>query len=86
MSDRVSEHRSTTPVRRQRSAATFDRRAFLARLTRMSVEERVRASRYEFTTRERTIWAGRFPEEVPLINGELEWIAARSPELDVGSD
>lgn len=50
-------------------------RAFLARLARMSEEERVRASRFTFTSWERHVWAGHYPEEVPIINGEFEWIA-----------
>jgi hypothetical protein len=48
----------------------------------MSEEERVRASRYSFTSWERTVWAGRYPEEVPLIDGEFEWIALRLVDLD----
>lgn len=32
--------------------------------------------------RERTIWACRYPEEVPLLNGEVEWIALRMADLD----
>lgn len=27
-------------------------------------------------------WAGRYPEEVPLVNGELPWIAMRLADLD----
>jgi hypothetical protein len=88
MRKQVSDRRSTAPGRRRRSTgrgkltAAFDLDSFLARLSRMSAEERVLASRYEFTSRERTIWAGRFPDEVPMIHGEFEWIAARSPELE----
>jgi hypothetical protein len=45
-------------------------------LDRMTPVERLRAYRSAtFTRRERTIWAARFPEEAPLLNGELEWIA-----------
>jgi hypothetical protein len=45
-------------------------------LDRMTPVERLRAYRSgAFTRRERTIWAARFPEEAPLMNGELEWIA-----------
>jgi hypothetical protein len=45
-------------------------------LDRMTPVERLRAYRSgTFTRRERTIWAARFPEEAPLLNGELEWIA-----------
>ena len=58
------------------------REAFLARLARMSGQERARAARFEFDRWERTVWAGRFPEEVPLVNGEVEWIALGLADLD----
>jgi hypothetical protein len=48
----------------------------------MRREERIRAARYSFNRWERNIWAGRYPEEVPLINGEVEWIALRSIDLE----
>jgi hypothetical protein len=66
----------TGVVTRDRCAETFDLDAFLARLRRMGAQERLMASRYEFTQRERTIWAARYPDEVPLLGGEFEWIAA----------
>lgn len=48
----------------------------LARLERMSPAERLRAYRTGALTRaERSAWAGAYPEEVPLVNDELEWIA-----------
>ena len=53
------------------------RRAFLARLDRMSPEERLRAARFSFDRDERAIWAGRYPEELSTVNGEAEWIALR---------
>ncbi|HET7054181.1 MAG TPA: hypothetical protein VFI09_09750 [Solirubrobacterales bacterium] len=53
------------------------RRAFLARLDRMSSEERLRAARFEFDRTERSIWAGRYPEEAPTVDGEVEWIGLR---------
>ena len=57
--------------------------AFLLRLALMSEEERVRAARFGgFTRSERAIWAARFPEEVPLVNGEFEWIARGLADLD----
>ncbi len=70
---------------RGRSVWEIDRMvdAFLCRLARMSLEERVRASRYGgFTRWERWVWAARFPEQVPLINGEYEWIAVAGADLD----
>jgi hypothetical protein len=54
--------------------------AFLARLARMTPEQRIRASRYSFNSWERHVWAGHYPDEVPLVNGEVEWIALRSLE------
>lgn len=56
--------------------------AFLARLERMTSEERIRASRYQFKAWERQVWAGHFLDEVPLVNGEVEWIALRLADLD----
>lgn len=55
---------------------------FLARLRRMSAEERIRASRHSFDRWERQVWAGHYPEEVPLINGEVEWIALRLADVE----
>lgn len=49
--------------------------AFLMRLRRMSEEERVRASRFSFTLWELNAWAAHYPDEVPMVNGEFEWIA-----------
>jgi hypothetical protein len=47
----------------------------LARLESMSPAERLRAYRAGVLTRaERSAWAGAFPEEVPLVNDEVEWI------------
>lgn len=50
--------------------------AFLAELRQMTPEERIRASRYSFDGWERSVYAARYPDEVPLVNGELEWIVA----------
>lgn len=49
---------------------------FLGELRRMAPEERIRASRYTMNRWEYSVYAGRFPDEVPTINGELERIAA----------
>lgn len=58
------------------------REAFLARLRRMSAEERLRAARHEFDRWQRSIWAGHYPDEAPIVNGEVEWIARRLADLD----
>jgi hypothetical protein len=53
------------------------------RLASMTPEERKRAARRgEFSRAERALWAATYPEEVPLINGELEWIALDLADLD----
>jgi len=36
----------------------------------------------ELTREECVIWAARFPDEVPLLNGELPWIALTMADLD----
>lgn len=56
--------------------------AFLARLGRMTSDSRVRASRYSFNAWERQVWAAHYPGEVPLVNGEVEWIALRLTEVE----
>ena len=59
------------------------RRAFLRRLERMSPEQRLRAARKGRLSRaELTLWAARYPEEVPLVNGEHAWIALSLADLD----
>jgi hypothetical protein len=56
--------------------AVAKRLTSIERLELMSGEERLRAYRSGAMTRaERAAWAANFPEEVPLINGEYEWIA-----------
>jgi hypothetical protein len=55
----------------------------LALLDAMSATERLRLARSARMTRaQRAIWVANFPEEVPLINGELEWIALGLADLD----
>ena len=53
----------------------------LKRLSRMTLEQR-RARAASFSRAERLAWAANFPEEVPLINGELAWITLRLADLD----
>jgi hypothetical protein len=52
---------------------------FVSELAKMTREERIRASRYSFNRWERWVYAARYPDEVPLVNGELEWIASYLP-------
>ena len=55
--------------------------AFVSELWKMTSAERVRASRYSFNRWELWVWAARFPDEVPLINGKYEWIALKSADV-----
>ncbi len=36
----------------------------------------------EFSLHELNTWASHYPEEVPLVNGELPWIVATLADLD----
>jgi len=57
--------------------------SFLVRLDRMSPSQRLRAYRSgAFSRAERARWACRYPDEVPTVNGEVEWIALTSADLD----
>ncbi|HET7445365.1 MAG TPA: hypothetical protein VFJ57_11965 [Solirubrobacterales bacterium] len=48
----------------------------------MTSEERIRAAHHWFKSWECRVWAAHFPNEVPLINGELPWIALRSIDAE----
>lgn len=54
----------------------------VSRLRAMTPAQRLAASRTTFTPHERAVWAARYPEEVPLVNGEYEWIALLSADRD----
>ncbi len=57
--------------------------SFASVLRRMTPAERISASRHGgFTRWERWVWAARYPDEVPLVNGEVEWIACNMADLD----
>lgn len=49
--------------------------SFVAELRKMTPEERIGASRYTMNRWEYWVYAARFPDEVPIVNGELERIA-----------
>jgi hypothetical protein len=62
-------------------------RSFLAALARMDRPERLAVYRSGGLSRvECALWAGNYPDEVPLVNDEYEWIALALADLDVGSD
>jgi len=58
------------------------RRARLRALWQMTPAQRVAAMRRgELTLEQCAAWAARYPEQVPLLNGEFEYIAALTPEV-----
>jgi hypothetical protein len=62
-------------------AAERARCARLRRLWQMSAAQRIAGMRRgELTREELAAWSARHPEQVPLLNGEWEWIAAKMSE------
>jgi hypothetical protein len=58
------------------------RRARLRSLWQLTESERVAAMRRgELTLEQCGAWAARYPEQVPLLNGEFEYLAAFTPEV-----
>lgn len=52
---------------------------FLSELRRMTPDERIRTSRFTMNRWERWVYAAHYPDEVPTVNGEIEWIALNLP-------
>ena len=66
----------------QLAAAERARHARLRRLWQMPPEQRVAAMRRgELTLEQCSAWAARYPEQVPLLNDEFEYLARLSPEV-----
>jgi hypothetical protein len=58
----------------------------LRSLWQMSATERIAAMRRgELTYEQLAAWSARHPDQVPIVNGEFEWIAAKTPEACVGN-
>ena len=58
-----------------------ERRGRLRSLWQMTVPERIAAMRRgDLTVEQLAAWTARHPDQVPLVNGEFEWIAATTPE------
>lgn len=78
---RGAEHRSTPTQVRSRASQAPPKPSELAAevatvLAAMSYEERVRAYRSgAISPHELSVAAGWFPEEMPMLNREYEWIA-----------
>lgn len=57
------------------------RQARLRSLWELTASERVAAMRRgELTLEQCAAWAARYPEQVPLLDGEFEYLAAFTPE------
>jgi len=70
-----------TTFTEQLVAAERARHARLRRVWQMSPDQRVAAMRRgELTVEQLAAWSARHPEQVPMLNGEFEWIAIRTPE------
>ena len=54
----------------------------LRSLWQMSAAERVAAMRRgELTYEQLAAWSARYPDQIPRVDGEFEWIAAKLPEV-----
>ena len=58
------------------------RQGRLRSLWEMTVDQRIAAMRRGDLMREQlAAWSARHPDQVPMLNGEFEWIAVRMPEV-----
>lgn len=58
-----------------------ERRGRLRSLWQMNVPERIAAMRRgDLTYEQLAAWSGHHPDQVPLVDGEFEWITAKTPE------
>jgi hypothetical protein len=79
-SDRTTKPQAPTGEEILQSAR--ERAARLRPMWEMSVERRVLAMRKgELSLEQCAAWAARYPEQVPLLNGEFEYLAAFTPEV-----
>ncbi|HWY18918.1 MAG TPA: hypothetical protein VNY27_09450 [Solirubrobacteraceae bacterium] len=78
-SDRTTEPRTLLSEQILQSAR--ERAARLQRVWEMTAEQRVMAMRRgELSLEQCAAWAARYPEQVPVLNGEFEYLAAFTPE------
>lgn len=78
-SDRTTKPETTVDEQVLQSAR--ERAARLRPLWKMSVAQRVEAMRKgELSLEQCAAWAARYPEQVPLLDGEFEYLAAFTPE------
>jgi hypothetical protein len=74
---------SSATVSRSRASDVPGSGACAARLVTLGRSRRFREFEAGNLSRaELFAWAARYPEEVPLVNGELPWIGLRLADLD----
>jgi hypothetical protein len=79
-SDRTTEPQTLLSEQILQSAR--ERAERLLPMWEMSVEQRVQAMREgELSLEQCAAWAARYPEQVPLLNGEFEYLAVFTPEV-----
>jgi hypothetical protein len=75
------QSRAAETLAEQLARAARAREGRLRSLWQMTPAQRVAAMRRgELTAEQLAAWSARHPCQVPLVNGEFEWIAARTPE------
>lgn len=71
---RLTFYEQLTLLRQQRNGR-------LRSLWQLTAQQRIAAMRRgELTLEQLAAWSARYPDQVPLLNGEFEWLAALTPE------
>ena len=78
--DRHAQRRATLPEQTIRDLK--GREARLEKLWKMTASQRINAMRKgELSLEQCAAWAARYSEQVPLLNGEFEYLTAFTPEV-----
>ena len=78
----MSKTRQRITLDEQTITALRDREARLRALWQMMVSHRINAMRKgQLSLEQCAAWAARYPEQMPLLNGEFEYLAAFIPEV-----
>jgi hypothetical protein len=77
----MNQHPHTRTLTDRMLEASARRRARLRALWLMTPAQRVTAMRRgDLNLEQLAAWTARFPQEVPLLNGEFEWLAIHEAE------
>jgi hypothetical protein len=78
----MSKAKQQITLDKQAITALEARKARLRALWKMTASQRVNAMRKgELSLEQCAAWAARYPEQMPLLNGEFEYLAAFTPEV-----